>query len=102
MPRRTRGWHALRTGLLTDLSNPKAAVFFTSLFAVAVPPDAPVMFQMAIVAAVVGIAAGWYMIVATPVATGPMARAYRRSQAWIARAAGALFMGFGVKLLAER
>ena len=36
---------AFRRGLLTDLSNPKAAAFFTSLFAVAVPPTAPLWFD---------------------------------------------------------
>ena len=100
--RRVGPWRALRMGLLTDLSNPKAAAFFTSLFAVAVPAGAPVGFQTGIVAVVVGTALGWYMLVAVAVAAGPLARAYQRAHAVIQRAAGALFVGFGLKLLAER
>ena len=100
--RRVGPWRALRMGLLTDLSNPKAAAFFTSLFAVAVPAGAPVGFQTGIVAVVVGTALGWYMLVAVAVAVGPLARAYQRGHTVIQRAAGVLFVGFGLKLLADR
>ncbi|MEM7222623.1 MAG: LysE family transporter [Pseudomonadota bacterium] len=96
------GWRAFRRGLLVDLSNPKAAAFFTSLFAVAVPPTAPLWFDLLVISSVVTIAAAWYAIVALAMASGPVARAYRRAQRWVMAAAGALFVGFGLKLAAER
>ncbi len=34
----TAYWKSIRLGVFTDLANPKAAAFFTSLFAVTVPP----------------------------------------------------------------
>ena len=93
---------AFRHGLLTDLSNPKAAAFFTSLFAVAVPPTAPLWFALAIITLVVVIAAGWYGLVAWVIATGPVAAAYRRLRHLIAYLTGTLFVGFGLRLAAER
>jgi RhtB (resistance to homoserine/threonine) family protein len=96
------GLQAFRRGMLTDLGNPKAAAFFTSLFAVAVPPLAPLWFDAAIVAAVVVIAGGWYATVACAMASRPVAAFYRRAQRIISYAAGAVFIGFGIRLATDR
>lgn len=93
---------AFRRGLIVDLSNPKAAAFFTSLFAVAVPPTAPLWFSALLIALVVAIAWGWYSGVAWAMAAGPVAAAYRRAERAITAMAGALFIGFGVKLAMDR
>lgn len=89
---------ALRRGLLTDLSNPKAAAFFTSLFAVAVPPTAPLWYDMLIVSTVVAIAGIWYALAACAVAHAPVARAYAKARKAIAYITGGLFTAFGAKL----
>ena len=96
------GTSAFRRGLLTDLSNPKAAAFFTSLFAVAVPPTVPLWFALNIIAIVVLIAAGWYGLVAWIIAAEPVAAAYQRMRHLIAYVTGTLFVGFGLRLAAER
>jgi len=96
------GFRALRRGLLTDLSNPKAAAFFTSLFAVAVPPAAPFWYDALIVSTVVVMAGGWYAIVAITVTMPRIAGAYAKAERAILRVAGAVFVGFGIKLAAER
>lgn len=96
----TRG--AFNRGLLVDLSNPKAAAFFTSLFAVAMPPTAPLWFQGLMIASVVITAAGWYALVALCVSWPPLAAFYRRLRRWILGFAGALFATFGVVLAIER
>lgn len=96
------GWRAVRHGILTDLANPKAAAFFASLFAVAVPPAAPLWFHVLIITAVVVIAGGWYAICACLIVAPPIAHAYRRAQNAVTGAAGALFVGIGARLAAER
>jgi len=93
---------AFRLGLLTDLSNPKAAAFFTSLFALAVPPDAPMWFDAAVIALVVVIAGGWYALVAWAVASRPGAALFGRARTAPTYVAGAVFVGFGLKLVADR
>ena len=92
---------AFRRGLLTDLSNPKAAAFFTSLFAVAVPPTAPLWFDVMIVASVVAIAGIWYALAACAITWAPVARGYRKARKAIAYITGGLFTAFGAKLAAE-
>lgn len=93
---------AFRRGLVVDLSNPKAAVFFTSLFAVAVPPAAPLWFQAMIVAIVVVMAGGWYALVACIVNIPAVAAALRRAQKTIARVTGLVFIALGARLAADR
>ena len=89
-------------GLVVDLSNPKAAVFFTSLFAVAVPPDAPLWFQSLIVAAVVIMAGGWYALVACLVNLRPVALALAKAQKAVAYLTGTVFIALGLRIATDR
>lgn len=102
LPAAGGGLAAFRLGLLTDLSNPKAAVFFTSLFAVAVPPSAGLVLKAGTVSLVAVIAFGWYCLVAACLSVRPIAEAYGRLQRWIEGVAGALFVAFGVRLAAAK
>jgi len=94
--------HAFRHGLVTDLSNPKAAAFFTSLFAVAVPPTAPLWFDALLVATVAGIAGLWYGTVAWAMAADPVVALYRKAARAISALAGVVFVALGLRLAAER
>ena len=93
---------AFRHGLVTDLSNPKAAAFFTSLFAVAVPPTAPLWFDALLVTTVAGIAGVWYGAVAWAMAAEPVVALYRRAARAITAVAGVVFGALGLRLAAER
>ena len=96
------GWRAARFGLLTDLSNPKAAAFFASLFAVAVPPDAPLWFDAVITATVVAQAVAWYALVAFFMATPAVAALYRRAQRGVLTLMGAAFIAIGARVALAR
>lgn len=96
------GLRAFRHGLVTDLSNPKAAAFFTSLFAVAVPPSAPLWFDALLVASVTGIAGGWYSLCACAMASDPVVAVYRRAARAVSALAGLVFVGLGLRLATER
>ena len=87
-----------RRGLLTNLSNPKSGVFWTSVFAVAVPSGAPVGFYAAAVALILAQTVLWYGLVALVFASGPARRLYRRAGKWLEAAAGLAMIGFGIKL----
>src|SRR5690606_22090539 len=39
------GWAAFRLGFLTNVLNPKATLFFVSLFSVVINPDTPILLQ---------------------------------------------------------
>jgi threonine/homoserine/homoserine lactone efflux protein len=96
-PPLTRG-SAFRAGLLTTLSNPKSAAFWTSLFVVAVPPHAPLAFHAAIVAVVGLQSAAWYGFVALCFGAAPVRRVYARATRWIDAVAGAAMVALGLRL----
>ncbi|MGP1252905.1 MAG: LysE family transporter [Kiloniellales bacterium] len=99
---RLRGWRGARQGLLVNLANAKSAAFYSSLFAVSVPPEAPGWLIAALVAAV-GLGAGlWYGSMSLLVTLPPIAQLYRRAERGLTALSGAVFMGFGIKLLADR
>jgi threonine efflux protein len=87
-----------RLGLLTSLSNPKSALLVASLFSAVMPPDAPLGVGLVTVGEMVAISLGWYALVACAISAAPVAGVFRRAGRWIDRAAGAIFVGFGVRL----
>lgn len=93
---------AWRAGLLADLGNPKAAVFWTSLFAAVLPPAAPVWVRGTAVAVAVLIAAAWYSAVACAFSLGAIAGAYRRAKTWVDRVTGGVLIGLAARLATER
>jgi threonine efflux protein len=90
-----------RAGLLTTLSNPKSGIFWTSVFALAVPPDAPAAFYLAAVAVVMAQTVAWYGLVAVVFASAPSRRVYARVSRWLEAIAGAALVAFGLRLAAE-
>lgn len=97
----TNGWRAFRLGFITNMANPKTALFVTGLFAVAMPVEAPVGLGLAAIAVMVSISLVWYSIVAWLFASRQVARAYARARRWIDRLAGGCFVFFGVRVVHE-
>lgn len=89
---------AFMTGLLTNLLNAKAALFFVSFFSVILSPDTPFFAQVVCGAEISLIALLWFSLVATVLSLKPVRAFFRRIAVWIDRATGAVLMGLGVKL----
>ncbi|WP_165322757.1 LysE family translocator [Rhizorhabdus phycosphaerae] len=92
-----------RSGFLISISNPKALIFAAAFFPQFVSPTLPKAPQFAILLATfVVIETGWYMTYATGGRT--LARHLRRPEwhRWVNRTSGALFVMFGLSLLAWR
>ena len=92
---------AFRLGLITNLSNPKTAAFFTSLFAVALPPGAALWVQASAVGIVVAMVIAWYALVALAMSAAGPRGLYQRAQRAITAITGALFAAFGIRLAAN-
>ncbi|GGL64199.1 LysE family translocator [Wenxinia marina] len=89
---------AIRFGFLTFASNPKPAIFFGAVFVGLVPPDTPLAWRAAILAAVCLNEFGWYLLTARLFSLpGPRA-AYLRLKTATDRAFGVLLAGFGLKI----
>ncbi len=94
---------SLRIGLLTQLVNPKAAVFFGSIFLTFLPPALPVWVQAVVLANIFAVEFLWYLAVALLFSAGRVRAAYAGAKLWIDRLAGGCLAALGLRLaLADR
>lgn len=94
-------WQSFFLGLTTQISNPKTAVVYTSVFASLLPSQVPAFAVIILPIIVFVIEAGWYSLVAFVLsASAPRAR-YLASKAWLDRAVGTILSLLGAKLIFE-
>lgn len=86
-------------GLATQLSNPKTAVVYASVFAAFLPSAVSPVFAAVLLCTVTAIEAGWYAIVAAMLSSSGPRRAYLGYKAAVDRAAGLVMVGLGLKLI---
>ncbi len=89
-------------GFLTNLLNPKATLFFVSLFATIVSHQTPVVTQLAYGASLAVFLALWFSFVAIFLTTRSMRAAYERMGHWIDRATGLVLIALGVRIALQR
>lgn len=87
--------------LLTQLSNPKAAIVYSSVFAAFLPPDMPRWTFAVLLPTIFAVEAGWYAAVALALSSSGPRAVYLRFKAWADRAAGLVLGALGVKLVGE-
>ena len=89
-------------GTLTNLTNPKSAVYFASIFVLFIQPAIPVWVRWIAVAIVIADTLLWYGFVALVFSTRRVQRGYRRATHTVDRVAGALMVAFGTRLVVSR
>ena len=95
------GWRSFALGLATQLSNPKAAVVYASVFASLLPRQVPLIAALVVPAMVFVIETSWYFIVAFALSSPVPRSRYLASKAWLDRTAGGVMSLLGLKLLFE-
>jgi threonine efflux protein len=90
---------AFRLGFLTNIMNPKSALFFGSVFATALPPQPSGALLAAVVLLVLFNALAWHLFLALAFSHPRMQAAYARQRAVLGRIASVLVGAFGVRLL---
>jgi RhtB (resistance to homoserine/threonine) family protein len=90
---------AFMLGFWTNALNPKATLFFISLFAVIISPTTPKLWQAGYGAYMAIATAAWFSFVSVVFAQPEARRVYWRHGHWIDRALGVVFLGFAVSLL---
>lgn len=90
---------AFRAGLLTNLSNPKSALFFGSVFSTALPEHPSAIILMAAVALVVLNALCWHLLLAFLFSRRAVQEGYAAHRGVFARLAGAVVGVLGLSLL---
>ncbi len=86
-------------GLFTQLSNPKTAVVYGSIFAALLPHDLPRTSTLALPFLVFIVEAGWYSVVAFALSTESSRAAYLSSKMHVDRIAGCVVGLLGLKLV---
>jgi len=89
---------AVRLGLLTQLANPKPAVFFGAVFAGLVPSDTSPAIVAALIAVVILNETLWYAVVARLFSNPPARTAYARLKTGIDRAFGGMLAALSATL----
>ncbi len=92
---------ALALGLITQVSNPKTAVVYASIFAALMPQNPPVAVILALPPIIFLIEASWYAVVALAFSAPRSQRAYLSGKLWIDRLAGAVIGALGLRLIGE-
>ncbi|MBL9201226.1 MAG: LysE family transporter [Opitutaceae bacterium] len=96
-PAPTRG--AFATGFMTNALNPKATLFFISLFALVVSPQTPKLLQAAYGLWMAAATAAWFSLVALLFTQDAVRRPFLRHGHWLDRALGVVFLAFAVSLV---
>jgi threonine/homoserine/homoserine lactone efflux protein len=98
-PRSLSAVHALCLGLLTNLSNPKSALFFGSVFSAALPANPSSAVLCSVVALVVLNSSCWHLFLAFSFSRQVVQAGYAAQRALLARAAGAIVGAVALSLL---
>lgn len=94
-------WRSFLIALTTQISNPKAAIIYASVFAALLPPSLPGWIYVVLPPAIFLIETSWYAVVALLFSAERPRAAYLRSKRWLDRLAGAVMGLLGVRLIAE-
>ncbi|AVJ15812.1 threonine export protein RhtC [Serratia rhizosphaerae] len=89
-------------GFLTNLSNPKAVIYFGSVFSLFVGDSVGAGARWGLFLLIVAETFAWFSLVAMIFALPAMRRGYQRLAKWIDGLAGVLFTGFGLHLIFTR
>jgi len=88
-------------GLVTQLSNPKTAIVYASIFAALLPASAPMWLFLSLPPLVLVLETSWYAIVAIAFSAQKPRSAYLRSKFWVDRVAGAVMGSLGARVISE-
>lgn len=96
-----RAWRSFALGLATQVSNPKTAIVYASIFASLLPAEVPPSAMIGLPIMVFAIETAWYSAVALAL-SAPVPRArYLASKHWLDRTAGSVMSLLGLKLVFE-
>lgn len=99
--RRRSGRRWFTSSLLAQITNPKTAVFYASVFASLLPSDLPLWAFIVLPAAVFAIETAWYTAVALVFSRRTPRRYYSDAKATIDRVAAAVLGALGIRLAAD-
>ncbi|TQV75811.1 LysE family translocator [Denitrobaculum tricleocarpae] len=99
---KSRGFgRALLVGMTTQLSNPKTAIVYSSIFAAFLPAAFPLSLSVVLLSLIFLVESSWYGLVAVTLSSSGPRGVYLRAKRWIDRLAGSVMGFLGVRLIAD-
>jgi threonine/homoserine/homoserine lactone efflux protein len=92
-------YRSFKRGLITQLSNPKTAIYYGSIFAAILPPDLSISTVLILVPIIFFLEAGWYSIVALVLSSTAPKKVYLNLKSTLDRLASGIIGALGLKLL---
>ena len=89
-------------GFFTNMANPKALVYFSSVFALAIQSDAPLSAQTSLLGLIWIESLLWFSLVAVFFSWHKMTQYYQQFAKWIDGVTGGIFISFGCYLILGR
>ena len=90
------------SGFLCNALNPKAPIYFLSLFTLVLSPDLP-LWQLAVYGIwIMAIQFAWFAFVATTLSLPSVSRSFQRAGHWIDRVLGCAMLLLGIKVLLSK
>ena len=93
---------ALHLGMLTNLANPKTALFVASLFASTMPQESTLIMGISCIFVMAFVSFSWYGFMAILSSSDQVAGYFKRNLRLIDRISGTAFIGFGLNLATSR
>ncbi len=91
-------WQAVKVGFLTNVLNPKATLFFLSLFTLVISPDTPLIIMIIMSAIMVINQIIWFSMVSIFLSQKRLRSAFDKHQNIFNRTLGGLLVALGVKV----
>lgn len=93
---------AFMEGLITNLLNPKVAIFYVAFLPQFISPDDPVLAKSLLLACIHNVLSLiWLGSLVMVIASGKRWLQQQQVQAWLSRASGVILIGLGVRLALE-
>lgn len=91
-------WQAIRSGFITNATNPKVTLFFLSLFTLVIEPTTPFIIKLAMGIEMAVATAIWFALVALLVSHRAIRKRIASVQHYVERVMGGILILFGLKL----
>lgn len=89
---------AIKQGFLCNLLNPKATLFFLSLFTLVIDPHTPIWLQLLYGLEMFVVTFLWFAFLSTVITNKKIKGTIGRVQVWVTKCMGGLLILFGIKL----
>lgn len=85
-------------GFLVNMTNPKSAAYYASVFAAFLTPDMPTWVLVVLVTTIAGMSLAWHVLLAVGLSAAPIQKQYILVSKYVDRLCGGLLLLMGLRL----